>query len=96
MKLLWQHVVVIGLIVAGVVVLAVIQPEQVTAFVGLAVAILIGIGLIQQGEIKNATNGSTSRLISLMELMANHLAQSPPPTPPPSASDESQGGSGAV
>lgn len=89
MKLTWPHVAVIGMIVTGVVILAILQPEQVTAFIGLAIAILLGVGLVQQGEIKNAANGNTSRLVSLMETMTGHLAQSatPPSVPAPPSSD---------
>lgn len=79
MKLSWQHVAVIALIVAGVVTLAAFGLDT-TAFIGLAIAILLGVGLIQQGEIKNAANGSTSRIVSLMETMATHLAQVRPPS----------------
>lgn len=95
MKLTWPHVAVIGMIVTGVVILAVLQPEQVTAFIGLAIAILLGVGLVQQGEIKNAANGNTSRLVSLMETMTGHLAQSGPTTPTPLPDPvASQGGDG--
>jgi hypothetical protein len=87
-KLTWQHVAVIGLVVTGVIVLAALGRDT-TAFIGLAIAILLGVGLVQQGEIKNATNGNTSRLVSLMETMANHLAKAAPPSepPPPPAGD---------
>jgi len=89
-KLSWQHVTVVGLVVAGVIVLAVLGRDT-SAFIGLAVAILLGVGLVQQGEIKNAANGNTSRLVSLMEIMTNHLANAGPAvSPSPSSAPETQ------
>lgn len=81
MKLSWQHVVVIGFVVIGMVTLAILDRDP-TAFIGLAIAILVGVGLIQQGEIKNAANGTSSRMLSLMESMTQALAKATPPQPP--------------
>lgn len=80
MKLTWQHVTVIGFMVIGVVTLAILDRDP-TAFIGLAIAILVGVGLIQQGEIKNAANGTSSRMLSLMETMTQHLANPTPASP---------------
>lgn len=80
MTLSWKHVVLVGIVVGGVVTLALFEKDT-TAYIGLAIAILLGVGVIhQQGEIKNATNGIQSRMLSLMETMADRLAtQQPPP-----------------
>lgn len=89
MKLSWQHVAVILGILAAVTAV-VWRGNDPTPIIGLALAILIGIGLVQQGEIKAAANGSMSRLISLMETMAEQLRHLPPP-PTPRTEEPSNG-----
>lgn len=84
MNLTWKAVVLVTTVVAGVVVLALFEKDT-TAYIGLAIAILLGVGVIhQQGEIKNATNGIQERLLKLMESMTERLAAQQPPALPPS------------
>jgi hypothetical protein len=65
-----------------------VQDKETAAYLGLAVAILVGLGVIHnQGKIESATNGNQSRLIGLMEAMMVQLRQLPPiPPEPPTAS----------
>lgn len=83
MRLTWPHVAVIGMILAGVVTLGAMGRDA-TALIGLALALLIGLGLVagQQQGIKDATNGNMARLVSLVEAMAKQLREMPPSTPP--------------
>ena len=80
MKLDWPHVVIVIIVVAGMVTLAALGRDT-TAFIGLAIAILLGAGLVQQGEIKNAANGTSARMVALMETMTKMLAQTTPMPP---------------
>lgn len=95
MKLItWPIAVVIVTLIGGLVVLAVLGVET-AAYLGLTLAILVGLGIIHnQGEIKNATNGNTARLIGLLEMMVQ-LRQSaplPPPEPPINGEDTTVSG----
>jgi hypothetical protein len=79
----WPQVAVIFIVVAGVVTLAALGRDT-TVLVALGGLVLTGIGLIagsQQG-IKDNTNGNMTRLLSMVESMANQLALAPPPLPP--------------
>ena len=92
MKLItWPLAVVVVALVAGVVVLGVLDKDT-AAYLGLAVTILVGLGVIHgQAEIKSATNGNLSRLTSLLETMMVQLQQSSPmpaEPPPPNGGDE--------
>lgn len=90
MKLItWPLAVVVVALVAGVVILGVLDKDT-AAYLGLAVTILVGLGVIHgQGEIKSATNGNLSRLTSLLETMMVQLRQLPPlPPEPPTNGDD--------
>lgn len=85
----WPQVAVVGIIVAGVVTLAVLGRDS-TALYALGGLILAGIGLIagnQQG-VKDNTNGNMTRLLAMVEKMADQLAIAPPPQPPPTIDGE--------
>ena len=88
MKLTNQAVAIVGFIVGGVVLLAAFDKET-TGLFGLAVGILLPLGLYQQGEIKNAANGTTAQLVSMVRMTSEHLQQlasqilaALPPAPP--------------
>lgn len=76
----WPHVVVIGIIVAGLVALAAFGRDT-SALVALGTLLLAGIGLIAgtQFGIKDQTNGNTSRLLAIVEAQGQLLAQMQPP-----------------
>lgn len=85
MKLGWPHVFLASVLVTGVTILSYFGKDT-APLIALASAILlgagIGAGIHQQGEIKQATNGNTIRLMSLVESMSKQLALMSPPAPP--------------
>lgn len=91
MKLItWPLAVVITVLIAGVVVLGVMDKDT-AAYLGLAVTILVGLGVIHgQAKIESATNGNLSRLTGLLEAMMVQLRQLPPipPEPTPNGADD--------
>lgn len=85
MRFGWPHVVLVAVLVAGIVILSVFDKDT-GPYIALASAVLLGAGITagihQQGEIKQATNGTNARLLNLMETMAKQLALMTPPPPP--------------
>jgi hypothetical protein len=78
-KLSWQHVAVIGLILGAVVTLAALGQDT-TALLGLGTLLLAGIGLIagQQQSIRDNTNGTMGTLLTMVEAMAGRMAEMTP------------------
>jgi hypothetical protein len=87
MKLSWQHVAVIALVLAAVVTLAALGQDT-TALLGLGTLLLAGIGLIagQQQTIRDNTNGTMGKLLTMVEQLSHRLADSQPATPSPTGS----------
>lgn len=89
MKLSWQHVILVLIIVAGMLGMAKIDPAHTDAFILFGLGVLAAVGLVhtgnQLGEIKNATNGTNSRVISLLERQSEQMAKlsTSVATPPP-------------
>lgn len=97
MKITWQHVAIVGIVVAGVVALG-LTGRDTAALIGLAGAVLAGLGIVagQQGEIKTATNGNLARLVALVEATMLQLRQMPPPPTPSAPVPERERASGAA
>jgi hypothetical protein len=89
MRLSWQHVVVIALVLAGVVTLAALGRDT-TALTGLGVMLLVGLGLMagQQQQIKEQTNGTQTKLLQMVEELAKRQMSEPRPTDPPAETDK--------
>lgn len=96
MKFGWPHVALVAVLVFGIVILSVFDKDT-APYIALASAILLGAGLTagihQQGEIKQATNGNSMRLIALLESMSKQLATMSPPPPPPAEDPDTGMGS---
>lgn len=78
MKLSWQHVALVAIIVGGMLAMAKIDPNHTDTFILFGLGVLAAVGLArtgsQLGEIRNATNGTNSRVISLLERQSEQIA----------------------
>lgn len=91
MRLTWQHIALVAIIVGGMLGMAKIDPGHTDTFILFGLGVLAAVGLVhtgnQLGEIKNATNGTNSRVISLLERQSEQMAKlSAGTAPPPSDS----------
>lgn len=84
MKVSWQHVAIVGLILGSIVALGAFGRDT-TALLALGTLLLAGVGLtLGQGVgIKEQTNGNTSKLLEMVEKQGQLLAAMQPPPPPP-------------
>lgn len=76
----WSVVAVVGIIVAGICVLM-LADKDTAAMLGIGMLILAGLGFsVSQGQqIQQNTNGTQARMLSILEGLANKLAESTPP-----------------
>lgn len=83
MKITWQHVAIVGLVLAAIVGLSLKGDNATTtAMISLGTLVFIGIGLIVGGQQaqRDQTNGNMTRLLMMVEGMAKQLAAAPPPS----------------
>jgi len=87
-KISWQHVAVVALILASIVTLGAFGRDT-TALLALGTLLLAGIGLtLGQGmAVKEQTNGNTTKLLEMVEKQGQLLAAMQPPPPSPADAD---------
>lgn len=81
MKLTWQHVAIVALVVTGVVVLSFKGDNATTtAMISLGTLLFVGIGLIVGGQQaqRDQTNGNMSQMLRMVEGLAQQLAEMVP------------------
>lgn len=72
----WQVVAVLGILCATIAVLAVMHVDM-AAFLGFGTLIVAGLGFTAAQSAKENTNGNVSRMLLMLESMANRMGDAP-------------------
>jgi hypothetical protein len=80
MKVSWQHVAIVFIVLSAVVTLS-LQGQDTSALLSLAMLLFVGIGLVvgNQQTQRDQTNGTMKQMLEIMEGMSKQLAEAVPP-----------------